>query len=75
MSPSAGLGSGECKAAGSEGPETYVAGHFEDHARLRTGSLGEKCDRLELVPPFTLLRVGCLVCFYEVAELLGKSFL
>ncbi len=33
------IGAGEwvrCKARWSVGPETYVAGYFEDHARLRT---------------------------------------
>jgi hypothetical protein len=32
------IGAGEwvrCKARGSVGPETYVAGYFEDHARPR----------------------------------------
>jgi hypothetical protein len=33
------IGAGEwvrCEARGSVGPEMYVAGYFEDHARLRT---------------------------------------
>jgi hypothetical protein len=51
------IGAGEwmrCKARGSVGPETYVAGYFEDHARPRTWQI----VRYRVPPPKLFFRLS-----------------